>query len=116
MFLSTLLAIPNLELARIHFRALTSRCACQSSGGTDRMNTTLNGLKQRVSWTHQLVGRAFIRPNGDRGATLLEYGLLLLFVFLAALLTIQLFGDSLIPVFGRGADAINNAPGVHPTP
>jgi len=63
--------------------------------------------------------RSFIelhRKRGarDQGAALVEYALLLLLVFLAAILSIAIFGESLVALFDASANAFETAPNVKP--
>lgn len=56
-------------------------------------------------------------PTNDavrRGATMVEYALLLVFVLLAALLSLKVFGETLVAVFETSADTVQTAPNVGP--
>jgi len=50
--------------------------------------------------------------RGERGASMAEYALLLAFVFIAALLTISLFGDSVVALFDFATTTFQEAPNV----
>ncbi len=45
---------------------------------------------------------------------MVEYGLLLLLVFVAAIFSIQVFGETLVGLFEVSADVLENAPNVKP--
>lgn len=47
--------------------------------------------------------------EGERGAALVEYGLLLLLVFLVAIVSLQVFGETIIGVFQSTGDTLDNA-------
>jgi Flp pilus assembly pilin Flp len=59
----------------------------------------------------EAIGRHWSR---DEGAAMVEYGLLLLLVFLAAIFSIQLFGESLVALFDASVNTLENAPNVKP--
>lgn len=50
----------------------------------------------------------------ERGASITEYALLLVFVFIAALLSIRFFGDSIVALFETSSSTLDNAPNATP--
>jgi len=52
--------------------------------------------------------------SNDRGATMVEYGLLLAFVLLAAFFSLVVFGESLVGLFDTTSSTMDSAPGVNP--
>jgi len=53
------------------------------------------------------------RESNDRGATVVEYGLLLAFVLLAAFFSLVVFGESLVGLFDTTSSTMDSAPGVN---
>lgn len=50
------------------------------------------------------------RGERERGATLVEYGLLLVLVLIVAFVSLALFGDTIVAVFETSNDTLENAP------
>jgi len=48
--------------------------------------------------------------NLDRGATMVEYGVMLILVLVVAFLSVKFFGDTIVGVFETGNAAIEDAP------
>ena len=83
------------------------------------MNGDHNNTKPQLELIEQntVDGDRAPAPANDavrRGATMVEYALLLVFVLLAAFLSLKIFGESLVAVFETSADTIQNAPNVAP--
>jgi Flp pilus assembly pilin Flp len=70
--------------------------------------------RSRVVGFRSLIEAISKRWSRDEGAAMVEYGLLLLLVLLAALLSVQLFGESLVALFDASANTLENAPNVNP--
>ena len=49
--------------------------------------------------------RSRIAAHAERGASLVEYGLLLVFVLLVAFASIQIFGETVVDTFDAGGEA-----------
>ena len=43
----------------------------------------------------------------ERGASMVEYGLLIVFVFLVAFVSVRLFGESVVAMFDSGTDSFD---------
>ena len=52
--------------------------------------------------------------SNDRGASMVEYALLLVLVLLVSFFTVQVFGESLVGLFDASANTLENAPNVNP--
>jgi len=48
---------------------------------------------------------ALTEPSRDRGASMTEYALLLVLVFLAAFVSLVFFGDSVVSIFDSGGES-----------
>lgn len=82
----------------------------------ERSVTMFGANNQRLNRLHEITktcNTAMARESNDRGASMVEYGLLLVFVLLAAFLSIQVFGETLVALFDTSASTLDNAPGVH---
>ena len=53
-----------------------------------------------------------VEQQSERGASMAEYGLLLVFVGLAAVIILQVFGQTLVETFGFANDTLIEAPGM----
>lgn len=77
------------------------------------VNDNTRAARRAGTMLHALILDASERSN-DRGASMVEYGLLLVFVLLAAFFTVQIFGDSLVGLFDASANTLESAPNVNP--
>lgn len=48
--------------------------------------------------------------DGERGATLVEYAMLLILVLVVAFLSLAVFGDTIVSVFDTTNETLENAP------
>lgn len=73
------------------------------------MHTSIENARHAARWLRATtVARG--RSGNERGASLVEYGLLLAFVFIAVFLTVQVFGESLVGLFDASSAVIDDAP------
>lgn len=71
--------------------------------------TTLTLTSATVALYPRIADRVD-RCDRERGATLVEYGLLLILVLVVAFLSLALFGDTIVAVFETGNETLENSP------
>lgn len=79
------------------------------TGEETTSNSTLTLTGAAVSLYPRIADR-LVRDDRERGATLVEYGLLLMLVLIVAFLTLAVFGDTIVAVFETTNDTLENAP------
>jgi Flp pilus assembly pilin Flp len=56
--------------------------------------------------THPQSGRSWFLLDGEDGATMVEYSLMLVFIAVAALVAVQAFGISVLGLFQSAVDGL----------
>lgn len=82
--------------------------------GVHNNNTPMPVIRKAAVALQAAFADATNRAPRDRGASMVEYALLLVLVLLVAFFTVKIFGDSLVALFDTSAGAIDNAPNVNP--